>query len=126
MSNHPIQTVTTTNDKAKLALAIGALIAGIVGFYLIPERSDAIRAGVLVVGLILAAVFALTSTQGRDFIAYAKESVRETKKVVWPSRKEATQMTAIVFAFVFVMALFLWGTDKLLEVLLYDFVLGWR
>jgi preprotein translocase subunit SecE len=40
------------------------------------------------------------------------ESVRETKKVVWPSRKEAMQMTGYVFAFVVVMALFLWLTDK--------------
>mgnify|MGYP000017293932 CR=1 FL=1 len=50
----------------------------------------------------------------------------ELKKVVWPTRKEATQMTLVVFAFVFVMALFLWGTDKLLELVLYGLILGWR
>ena len=50
----------------------------------------------------------------------------KTKKVVWPSRKEAMQITGVVFGFVFVMALFLWGTDKLLEVVLYDLILGWR
>ena len=54
------------------------------------------------------------------------ESWRETKKVVWPARKEAMQMTAYVFAFVFVMALFLWLTDKTLEWVLFDLVLGWR
>jgi preprotein translocase subunit SecE len=52
--------------------------------------------------------------------------VRETKKVVWPSRKEATQITGVVFGFVVVMAIFLWGTDKLLEVVLYSLILGWR
>jgi preprotein translocase subunit SecE len=55
-----------------------------------------------------------------------KEAVRETKKVVWPTRKEATQITLIVFAFVLVMAIFLWGTDKILEFLLYDVILGWK
>jgi preprotein translocase subunit SecE len=67
-----------------------------------------------------------TSTTGRDFLGFAKESVRETKKVVWPTRKEATQITGIVFAFVMIMAIFLWGTDKVLEFLLYDVILGWK
>jgi preprotein translocase subunit SecE len=35
-------------------------------------------------------------------------------------------MTGYVFAFVFVMALFLWLTDKTLEWALYDLILGWR
>jgi len=52
--------------------------------------------------------------------------VREVKKVVWPTRKEAGQMTGYVFAFVFVMALFMWLTDKTLEWVLYDLILGWR
>jgi preprotein translocase subunit SecE len=52
--------------------------------------------------------------------------VKETKKVVWPSRREAMQITGVVFGFVLVMALFLWGTDKLLEVVLYGLILGWR
>jgi preprotein translocase subunit SecE len=54
------------------------------------------------------------------------DAVRETKKVVWPTRKEAMQMTGYVFAFVFVMALFLWLTDKTLEWVLYDLILRWR
>ena len=36
------------------------------------------------------------------------------------------QITAIVFGFVLIMAIFLWGTDKLLEFLLYDVILGWK
>ena len=51
---------------------------------------------------------------------------REAKKVVWPSRKEAVQMTGYVFAFAVVMALFLWFTDKTLEWVLYDLILGWK
>jgi preprotein translocase subunit SecE len=67
-----------------------------------------------------------TSESGKELIAYGRDSSREVRKVVWPTRKEATQMTGYVFAFVFVMALFLWLTDKTLEWALYDLILGWK
>jgi preprotein translocase subunit SecE len=126
MSNQSVQTVTTSADKAKLALAALAITAGVVGFYALAGQSGLIRAAALVGGLLLAVVFAWTSQMGRDFVGFARESVRETKKVVWPSRKEATQITGVVFGFVVVMAIFLWGTDKLLELVLYSLILGWR
>ena len=102
------------------------MIAGVVGFYFLSDKSTVVRAGALVAGLVVAVVIAWTSTPGREFLGFAKEAVREAKKVVWPTRKEALQITAIVFAFVLVMAIFLWGTDKLLEFLLYDLILGWK
>ncbi len=126
MSNNPVQTVGNSNDKIKIILAVCAVIAGVVGFYFLVDKSAIVRAAALLVGLIVAVALVWTSTQGRDLINFAKEAVRETKKVVWPTRKEAMQITAIVFGFVLVMALFLWGTDKLLEVLLYDVILGWK
>jgi preprotein translocase subunit SecE len=67
-----------------------------------------------------------TSESGKQLIAFGRDSVREVKKVVWPARNEALQMTGYVFAFVVVMALFMWLTDKTLEWVLYDLVLGWR
>jgi preprotein translocase subunit SecE len=128
MSNQSVQTVSTSNDKFKVALAVVATIAGVVGFfYLKGQNKPALMcAGALVAGLAFAVLLLWTSTTGRDFLNFAKESVRETKKVVWPTRKEATQITMIVFAFVLVMAIFLWGTDKILEFLLYDVILGWK
>ena len=126
MSNQPVQTVTTSADKAKLALAVGAILAGVVGFYALAGQPTLVRAAALVGGLLLAVVFAWTSQPGRDFTGFARESVRETKKVVWPSRKEAMQITGVVFGFVVLMAIFLWGTDKILEIVLYDLILGWR
>ncbi len=126
MSNQSVQTVTTSADKAKLALAAIAITAGVDGFYALAGKSGLIRAAAQVVGLLLAVVSAWTSQMGRDFVGFARESVRETKKVVWPSRKEATQITGVVFGFVVVMAIFLWGTDKLLELVLYSLILGWR
>ena len=61
-----------------------------------------------------------------EFAVFAGESVDEVKKVVWPTRKETIQTTAAVFAFVVVMALFLWLTDKSLEWVLYEVILGWK
>ena len=126
MSNHPVETVSTSSDKIKVALAVCAVIAGVVGFYFLSDKPTVVRAGALVAGLLVAVAVAWTSAPGRDFLGFARESVRETKKVVWPNRKEALQITAVVFGFVLLMAVFLWGTDKLLEFVLYDLILGWK
>ena len=126
MSNHPVETVSTSSDKVKVSLAVLAVIAGIVGFYFLSDKPTVVRAGALVAGLLVAIAIAWTSAPGREFLGFAKESVREAKKVVWPTRKEALQITAVVFGFVLVMAIFLWGVDKILEVVLYDLILGWK
>ena len=128
MSNQSVQTVSTSNDKFKVALAVAAAIAGVIGFfYLKGQNKPALMcAGALVAGLAFAVLLLAISATGRDFLNFAKEAVRETKKVVWPTRKEALQITGIVFAFVTVMALFLWGTDKILQFVLYDLILGWK
>jgi preprotein translocase subunit SecE len=128
MSNQSVQTVSTSNDKFKILLAVVATIAGVVGFFYLKGQSKpaVMCAGALLAGLAFAVLILWTSVTGRDFLNFAKEAVRETKKVVWPSHKEARQITLIVFGFVLVMALFLAGTDKTLEFLLYDVVLGWK
>jgi preprotein translocase subunit SecE len=126
MSNQSVQTVSTSNDKIKVIAAIVVMIAGVVGFYYLADKPALVRAGALVAGLAFAVLILWTSTTGREFLNFAKEAVRETKKVVWPTRREAGQITGIVFAFVLVMAIFLWGTDKTLEFLLYDVILGIR
>jgi preprotein translocase subunit SecE len=82
--------------------------------------------GGLVGGLVVAVIVFMTSEPGKQFVAFGRDSWREVKKVVWPARKEAMQMTAYVFGFVVVMALFLWLTDKTLEWVFYDLILGWR
>ncbi|HVK93513.1 MAG TPA: preprotein translocase subunit SecE [Noviherbaspirillum sp.] len=126
MSNHPVETVRTSNDKIKIVLAIGAVIAGVVGFYFLSGKPDVVRAATLLAGILVAIAVAWTSVFGRNFIGFAKESIREAKKVVWPTRKEAVQITAVVFGFVLIMAIFLWGIDKILEFVLYDLILGWK
>jgi preprotein translocase subunit SecE len=126
MSNQSVQTVSTPGDKLKIALAVVAAVAGVVGFYYLTGKPAIVRAGALVAGLLVSVGILWTSATGRDFLNFAKESVRETRKVVWPTPKEARQITMIVFAFVVVMAIFLWGVDKALGWILYDLVLGWK
>ena len=113
-------------DKIKFALALLLLIAGVAGFYLLSEQATILRVLAVLAGVACSAAVAWNTEPGRVFFGFAKESASEAKKVVWPSRKETLQTTGLVFAFVVVMALFLWLTDKSVEWVLYDIVLGWR
>ena len=122
----PVETVSTGADKAKLAVAGLLVIAAVVAFYALARQDMWMRVAALIVLLIAAVATFFISEVGKQLIAYGHDSVREVRKVVWPTRKEALQMTGYVFAFVFVMALFLWMTDKTLEWVLYDLILGWK
>ncbi|MBU0828124.1 MAG: preprotein translocase subunit SecE [Gammaproteobacteria bacterium] len=126
MATSQVETVNTGADKAKLAVVVALVIAAVAGFYLLSKQGALVQWAALIVGLLAAVGVFLVSESGRQFVAFAKDAWREVKKVVWPTRKETLQMTAYVFAFVVVMALFLWFTDKTLEWLLYDLILGWR
>lgn len=126
MSNAPVETVSTGADKAKLVAAGALLLGGLVAFYALGAQPLWVRVVSLLVLLAASVVVFFLSEPGKQLIAYGRDSVREAKKVVWPTRKEAMQMTGYVFAFVFVMALFLWLTDKTLEWVMYDLILGWR
>ena len=126
MATSQVETVSTTADKAKIGLAVALLLAALTGFYLLGKQGQLIQWSVLLVGLATAVGVFLSAETGRQLIAFGRDSWREVKKVVWPARKEAIQMTAYVFAFVVVMALFLWLTDKTLEWVFYDMLLGWK
>jgi preprotein translocase subunit SecE len=121
-----VETVSTGADKAKLAGAVLLLLGAIVVFYYLGKQDIWVRwlAMLAMIGAAVALFF--TSESGKQLIAFGRDSIRETKKVVWPSRKEAMQMTGYVFAFVFLMSLYMWVTDKTLEWVLYDLILGWR
>ena len=113
-------------DKLKFALALFLLVAGVGGFYLFGDQPMVLRVLSVMAGLVAAAVVAYLTEPGQRFLNFARESILEAKKVVWPSRKETMQTTGIVFAFVVAMAIFLFLTDKSLEWVLYDLVLGWK
>jgi preprotein translocase subunit SecE len=126
MATSEVQTVSATGDKMRLALAGALVIAALVAYYMLAGKGSLAQWGGLLLGLVAAIVVFFTSESGRQLIAFGRDAVREVKKVVWPERKEAMQITAYVFAFVVVMALFLWLTDKTLEWVFYDLILGWK
>jgi preprotein translocase subunit SecE len=98
-------------DKIKLGFALLLLIAGIAGFYYLRESAMVLRVISVLAGIVLAVIVVWFTSPGKQFYAFARESSDETRKVVWPSRKETLQTTGIVFAFVLVMAIFLWMVD---------------
>ena len=126
MAASQVETVSSGADKAKLFAVAALVVAAVAGFYFLAKQGVYVQWGVLLVGLVAAAGVFLISEPGRQFVAFARDAWREVKKVVWPTRKETLQMTAYVFAFVVIMALFLWFTDKTLEWVFYDLILGWK
>jgi len=113
-------------DKIKLVVAALLVVAGIAGYYYLAASSILLRVLSVVAGIVAGVATVLTSAQGRAGLAFSREALVEVKKVVWPTRKETVQTTAAVFAFVVVMAVYLWVSDKTLEWVLYDLILGWK
>ena len=126
MSTSSVETVTTSADKAKLAASGLLVVAGVVAFYLLGQQSLWLRVIALLVLVASAVGVFFTSAPGKELIAFGQDALKELSKVVWPTRPEATQMTLYVFAFVVIMALFLWLTDKSLEWVIYSLILGWK
>ena len=113
-------------DRIKIAAAALLLLAGLVGFYYFSTLPLVARVGMVLAGLAAGIAVGWFSAPGRQLVAFAKESIAEVRKMVWPTRKESIQIAGAVFAFVVLMALFLWIVDKGVEFALYDLILGWR
>ena len=101
-------------DKLKIALAFVCIALGVFGYYYFSESAMVLRILMVLGGLVVAGGVAWLSAPGKEFFAFAQESWAEAGRVAWPTRKETMQTTAIVFAFVVVMALFLFAVDTTL------------
>ena len=126
MATTQVETVSTGADKAKLALSVVLALGALLAFYLLTRQGPLAQWVALLVGLAAAVGAFVSSENGRQLVAFGRDSWREVKKVVWPTRKETTQMTLYVFGFVAIMSVFLWLTDKTLEWVFFDLILGWR
>jgi preprotein translocase subunit SecE len=99
-------------ERIKIAVAALIAIGGLVAFYWMVDRQPlVIRLAALLGAFALAVVVMWFTEAGKTFAAFAREAWEEAKRVVWPTRKETLQTTGVVFAFVFVMAVFLWIVD---------------
>jgi preprotein translocase subunit SecE len=103
-------------DKIKLFVAFLLVAAGIAGYYYLHDSAPVLKLSSVLAGLLLAAGMAWTSEPGKRFFVFGSDSIAEAKRVVWPTRKETLQTTAVVIAFAVVMAFFLWAVDASLMV----------
>ena len=127
MSTSDIEASNSPLDYGKIALAVLLALGGLAFFYMtIGKQPDWLRGVAVVVGLIAGAGIYLTSNSGKRLWQFFRAAYAELLRVVWPSRKETTQMTLVVFGFVVIMSIFLWAVDKTLEFALFDLLLGWR
>ncbi len=111
-------------DKIKIAVAVLLVAAGIGGFYYLQESATVIRLASILAGFAAGTAVLWTTAAGQTFFSFAQESAAETRKVVWPTRNETLQATAIVFVFVVIMALFLWAVDAILLVIVKKLIGG--
>ena len=126
MASNDVQTVSTPADKAKLVTSAVLVLASLVAYYMLGKQGALVQWAGLLVGLALAVVVFLTAESGKELVAFFRDAAREMRKVVWPARRETIQMTMYVFGFVLLMAIFLWLSDKTLEWVIYDLLLGWK
>ncbi|MEY4592863.1 MAG: preprotein translocase subunit SecE [Pseudomonadota bacterium] len=113
-------------DKLKFSLALLLLAFGVAGFYMLADQALVVRVLSVLLGVGASSAVAWKTEAGQRFYAFSEEAIVEARKVVWPSRKETVMTTAAVFAFVVVMAVILYLTDKTLEWVMYDIILGWK
>ncbi len=101
-------------EKIKIALALIATALGIVAFYFFSDLILAARIGIFVVSLAIAGGIMGSTEMGKGFVVFAQSASVEARKVVWPTRKETVQITGVVVALAFTMALFMWTVDATL------------
>jgi len=99
-------------ERIKIGIAAVIAVAGLAAYYWLIDRQPlVVRLATLLGAFALGTVVMWFTETGKTFVAFARESWEEAKRVVWPTRKETLQTTGVVFAFVFVMAVFLWIVD---------------
>ena len=126
MNTQNVETVSSKVDLALVTLAVVIVLAGVLGFSFLSDQPMLARIGILLGGIVFGLATAWFSLPGKRFIGFARESYEEARRVTWPARKETVNTTGIVFAFVVVMAIFLFIVDKSLEWGLYDLLLRWK
>ena len=99
----------------KWAVVVALVAVGVVGNWYYADYSLLVRALVLV-ALAAAAGFTASRTErGQRVIALGRDARAEIRRVVWPTRQEATQTTVIVLILILVFSAILWGLDSLLS-----------
>lgn len=121
----PAKTVEAKSPNHMFDYLAGIIIIAGIGLYYILKINIWLKWGIIATSIVIAfSIFYFVSPTGLNLHDYVKDSWRELGKVVWPSRKEATQFTWIVFLFVVILAIFLWAIDSSIAWLFYSVILG--
>ena len=89
------------------------LIGGMMANYYYADVVWAIRAAIGIVLLAVSMLVAAQTAQGKLAWEFTKNSRMELRKVVWPTRQEAGQITLMVVVIVTIASLIIWGVDSL-------------
>ncbi len=98
-------------DTIKLLLSLGAIVGGLVAYYMTPELALALRVLMVLAGVIVGGLIGLTTHKGQALWRFIQGSRIEIRKVVWPTRQETTQITILVFIFTALLGVFFWALD---------------
>ncbi|MEL6152390.1 MAG: preprotein translocase subunit SecE, partial [Chloroflexota bacterium] len=99
-------------DTIKLLLSLGAIVGGLVAYYMTPELALALRVLMVLAGVIIGVLIGLTTHKGQTLWRFIQGSRIEIRKVVWPTRQETTQITILVFIFTALLGVFFWALDS--------------
>lgn len=113
----------SAGDFLKYALALLLVGGGVFAFYWFADWATALRALVVVAGLVAGIGVFLTSAKGRQTLEFLSESRFELRKVVWPTRQEAMRTTWVVMIAVAILSLILAGFDLIIQAAV-KFILG--
>ena len=112
--NSKVTSEGTKLDGLKWLVVVAIVAVGVVGNSMFAGESLLYRVLALLALALLAGFVAFQTAKGRAFFRLFKEAKGEIRKVVWPTRQETLQTTAIVVVAVLIVGLLLWGLDSLL------------
>jgi len=102
-------------DFVKYALAVLLVAAGVFAYIWFEQWPGALRALAVVSGLVAGVAVFLSSFKGGQVVEFLSESRFELRKVVWPTRQEATRTTWVVIIAVVILSLLLAGFDVVIQ-----------
>lgn len=120
--NKKLKEVTLLNKLCDYIALLLGILAIVVLAANIPNYLKTIGfLGVATVAIFLFFYFGALGFKMKIFIL---EAWKEVKKIAWPNRRETMQFTWIVFIFVAILSLILWGVDSIIGWVLYTFIIG--
>ena len=106
----------SAGDLVKYALALLLVAAGLFAFYWFNGQwPTVVRVLSVIAGLVAGGAVFMTTAKGAQTREFLGESRFELRKVVWPTRQEATKTTWVVIVAVILMSLMLAGFDVVIQ-----------